>query len=227
MIPMTTAHGRGGWTKVGMPANGTGYYQLLRPVNVGSQPSVDDAHRAVMYGVKALQVRINELGYMPKLVTDGWYGPNSNGGMIWAQKKLGVVADGQCGPKTATAMFWPLIKEVAPATVAHSVGGICAHESMFDPGAVGYEDADDIGLVQINGPANPTLTEAERFDARLAFTYCGARLQAALNTYHNIDYAIASYAVPQWAVTWSQTGKPPNAAASAYVDYVKAWTPPS
>lgn len=218
--------GRGAWTKVGFPAGSGPYYTLAQPINIGSQPNLDQAHRAVTYGVKAIQTRLNELRYTPALTVDGWLGPLTATAIVWAQHQLNVTADGQAGPHTLQAMLWPVIQQVA-GTNAHTVGGIASHESGFDPGAVGELDDHDIGLVQINGPANPTLTEAQRFDYHVAFKYCADRIAAALNTYHNIDYAIASYANPSWAQTWSKTGTAPNQDVVAYVNYVKAWAAPS
>lgn len=227
--------GRGAWTKVGMPANGSEYYGLVTPVNVGSQPTLDSAHRAVMYGVKAIQTRINEaFGFTPKLDTDGWLGPKTSTEIIAAQKILGLVADGEAGPKTMKALLWPVVKQIA-GTNAKIVGGLAQHESGWDPGAVGYQDDHDIGLVQINGPANPTLTEAQRFDYRIAFKYAADRIAAALGTPgYTLDSAICSYGYPAVAAYWarSQTETFPsnptlNVIALAYVAYVKAWTAPS
>lgn len=220
--------GRGAWTNVGMPTSSM-YYELLKPTNVGSQPQLDDAHRAVMYGVKAIQTRINELGAVPKLVTDGWFGPVTGAAALWVQKKVGVVADGQIGPHTTVAMFWPVIKAIAGLN-AHTVGGICAHESGFDPGAVGELDADDIGLVQINGPANVGFSEARRFDYAIAFKYASDRIKSALSTYQSkpwgLQASICSYASPLWGEQWFTTGKAPNVAMQNYVNFVMGWVAP-
>lgn len=218
-------HGRGAWTKVGMPPNGTGYYQLLNPIHVGSiiVPSLD--YRAVTYGVKAFQKRINEMGWTPKLTVDGDFGLTTSTALHWAQKKVNVVVDGQGGPHTATAMFYPVLRKMN-STVAPIAGAICHLESGFDPGAVGYVVADDLGLAQINLSSNPNVTEASAFDFRFALTYLTGRITAALNKYKNHDAAIVSYNSPLWAKEWEQTGKAPNSTAQQYVDLVKAWKPP-
>lgn len=224
--------GRGAWTKIGMPSNGTGFYQLLSPIEVGSQPEVDFSHRAVWHGVKNLQQRINKIGYTPKLVVDGHFGATTNAAALWAQKKLGVVVDGQVGPRTCAALFWPAIYSIAAKShpdlpiLGQYIGGIAMHESGFDTGAVGFSTPDDWGVVQINGPANPTMTEDQRFDYHTAFQYAVDRIAAAYATYHNWDYAIASYASPLWAQQWAKTGIAPNPDVVKYVDYVKAWRPP-
>ena len=223
-------NGRGAWNKNGMPPNGTAYYQLLTPEEVGSTPTKGQAYLAVNYGVKAIQERINELGYTPHLVVDGWFGALTNSGLIWAQKKVGVGADGQCGPHTATAFFWPIIKARATFTtinLSQVVGGIINHESAFDPGAVGYVDYNDIGLAQINLPSNQTITMADAFEYHLAIQYVATRMKNAYAAFSNHDAAIVSYNSPLWAQQWQATGKAPTTAAQAYVDAVKAWVPPT
>lgn len=222
--------GRGAWSTIGMPPNGTIYYELITPENVGfagAKADADLSHRAVMFGAKALQTRINEMGYTPKLSTDGQIGPLTAAGIKWLQQTLKIVADGEAGPTTLKYALWPVIKAMPYIDVIrHAVGGICQHESGYDPGAVGFSTPDDLGLVQINGPANPTLTEAQRFDYHFAFKYCADRLSVAYNTYHVLDYAIASYASPLWAQQWAKSGVAPNEDILKYVNFVKNWTPP-
>lgn len=221
-----TNPGRGAWNSRGFPQNGTGFYQLLNPINIGSNPAIDQDHRAVNFGVQAIQTRINELSVFSSaihpLVADGWLGPLTAAGILWAQQHLGIVVDGQAGPHTMEALLWPVIEGYPNAKI---IGGICAHESAFDPGAVGSLDADDIGLVQINGPANPHMTEADRFDYHKAFQFCSDRIDAAMATYHNLSYAIAAYANPGWAVQWAKLGIAPNPQAVAFVNFVRNWKP--
>lgn len=209
-----------------MPANGTGYYQLLSPVPVGSQAGLDSSYLAVNYGVKTIQRRINGLNYPTPLVIDGVFETKTDVALRWAQKKVGVVVDGQAGPKTMVAMLWPRVK-INAGVNAHTVGGICTHESSWDPGAVGFSTPDDHGLVQINAPANPSISIAQAFDHNFAFKYCADRIASALAAYHNLDIAICSYASPLWAQQWFETGHSPNQAMTDYANYVKAWVAPS
>lgn len=242
-----TYPGRGGWKTRGMPDNGTGFYQLLSPVQVGAATTKLDPtdpnynlsvldYKAVHYGVKALQHRLNKMGYLPALVEDGHFGTTTHQAALWAQRKLGVVVDGQIGPRTSAAMFWPSITYIArhtnrptctAAQLAQAVGGIASHESIFDPGAVGQLLIDDLGLVQINGPANPLMTFEDCFDYAKALTYCANRINAAYGTYQRLDYAVASYFVPAWAEQWAKTGIAPNPEIVAFVDYVLNWKHPS
>jgi peptidoglycan hydrolase-like protein with peptidoglycan-binding domain len=225
---MMATTGRGGWTKTGMPSNGTGYYQLLSPVQVGSQPQLGMDYLAVAFGVKAIQTRMTHLSLGVRIVIDGNFGPGTSQALILAQKKLGVAADGQFGPKTSLAFFWPVIKDISSdPLIRHTVGGITAHESAYDPGAVGYTTPDDHGLVQINAPANPTISIAMAFDYRFALLYCSNRIANAYATYKNIDIAVASYASPAWAKQWYDTGVPPNQFVVDYANFVKNWVAPA
>ncbi|MFE9642124.1 peptidoglycan-binding protein [Nocardiopsis alba] len=49
------------------------------------------------------QKAINGIGYSPKLVEDGIWGPKTNTGIRWAQSKIGVKVDGLWGTDTETA----------------------------------------------------------------------------------------------------------------------------
>ena len=219
-------HGRSAWTNVGMPANATGMYQLLHPITVGSQPHLGLSYRAVNYGVKVIQTRVNELGYRPLLKVDGDFGPQTSMGLIWAQHLVGVASDGQAGPHTMLAFLWPFIKERG-GTNAQVVGSICHLESGFDPGAVGYVVDNDLGLAQINLPSNPRVTEAEAFEYHFSLSYLASRIAHALASYSNRDAAIVSYNSPLWAQEWQAAGHAPNSTAQQYVDLVLAWTPPA
>ena len=234
-----------------MPSNGTIYYQYVTPVNVGAAisplPASDPGYaqdaqdyRAVNFGVKAIQTRINEMGFAnpnnSALTVDGFFGTRTAWGIGWAQGKLGVGVDGQAGPITLKSMLWPVIKALPyNSTILHVVGGICQHESGYDPGAVGEPDPHDIGLVQINGPANPSLSEAQRFDYHVAFKYAADRIAAALGTPgYTLDAAIASYGYPSVAAYWVKSGTetfPTNLAlnqlALDYVHYIRNWVSPS
>ncbi|MHC0432164.1 peptidoglycan recognition protein family protein [Streptomyces sp. O3] len=55
--------------------------------------------RSVVYQ----QTAVNRLGYTPALVVDGLFGPSTEAGVKWLQKKAGVPADGLWGPATDVA----------------------------------------------------------------------------------------------------------------------------
>jgi hypothetical protein len=52
--------------------------------------------------VKQQQTAVNALGYKPALVVDNRWGPKTEAGVKWLQKKVGVAADGQWGKNTET-----------------------------------------------------------------------------------------------------------------------------
>lgn len=233
--------GRGAWTKRGMPANGSQYYQFVTPVNVGAQPQLDQDHRAVNYGVKAIQTRINEMGFAnpnnPPLAVTGILDTRTSWGIGWAQGQAHVNVDGQAGPITCKAILWPVINGMTlfSTRVRHAVGGICQHESGYDPGAVGYQDPDDLGLVQINGPANPNMSEADRFDYHKAFTYAANRINEAITTPGYTERAaIASYGYPSVAAYWAKNHTETfpqnpglNQLALDYVAFITNWHAPA
>lgn len=238
-------NGRGGWTKIGMPPNGTVFYQYIEPEHVGWRGSLPDAElndRAVNWGVKSLQRRVNELGFgtttNEPLVVNGVLDLRTALGIGWMQSRFGLKIDGRVGQTTAKHAFWPVIRDASGGgrwtrQMKQIVGAIADHESHYDPGAVGYETPDDLGMVQINGPANPSLSEADRFDYRKAFTWALDRIKAAIETPgYTTDAAIASYFIPAVAAYWVKSGTETypsnpdlNDKVLAFVDYVKAWTP--
>lgn len=218
--------GRGAWSKIGMPPGGSRYYQLIDQVRVGAEPELDADHLAVHYAVLTIQRRIVGLGYGGSIPGDGIFGPKTDVGLRWAQKKLGLTSDGTFGPVTSKAFFWPVVKQVAGA-YAQVVGGVCQHESGWDPGAVGFSTPDDHGLVQINQPANPHVPLAQAYSPRFAFGYCKDRIANAMKTYNDLDIAICSYASPLWAKQWFETGHSPNQAMTDYVKFVKTWVSPA
>ena len=55
--------------------------------------------------VRALQKNLNSC-YGYKLATDGVFGGLTESALVSVQKKVGVAADGDYGPKTRDAMVW-------------------------------------------------------------------------------------------------------------------------
>lgn len=184
------ATGRGAWTHIG---GTTPYYELTRP-RVGhavlSNPALDPdsyAERAVNYGVRAIQHRLNDLGLADLTVT-GNFGRGTRKGVKAFQASVGLTTDGVVGPTTAKALFRPCLiakaeaRKVDPALAF----GIVSVESVFDPGAVGYSTPGDKGFAQFNTTAgnnttwwnkNPVeFTVENAFDHIWAFTELANRL---------------------------------------------------
>jgi hypothetical protein len=230
---MTTEFGRGAWSTVG---GASPYYELITP-NVGSQAVKDatlDPHsfdyRAVTHGVKAIQTRLNEMGYPHPLVVDGWFGSATKAGVEWAQTKLNLVSGytaGRVGSTLAKAMFRPIVvsNENSHNIPGHHLGGIMMHESGGDPGAVGYYTHWDKGLFQFNcDPSwSPPYTIDQAFDYHWSVKTAAKRLSDARSEYSGKgaylqDHcSIAQHNSPLWADQWYKNGTPPNQTISDYV----------
>ncbi len=248
-----------GTYKVGQ--SGAGYPGTWKGDTVwidGNQDAFDDF--AVNRGVMQIQERINRLGFWPALKVDGILSLVTDFALGWAQGvKLGVKVDGVAGPTTCVRLFWPAVRaqtfyvltdnKVAPygEKIARWVAGIAQHESNWDPGAVGFGTPQDLGLMQINGAYNPTITADDRFNYKLAFQYAAKRLDTDLHRSGYTDrLAICRYGYPSTAERWLAQGNenpPPrtpdetdeeyaaivefNTHIVEFVDQVLAWVPPS
>jgi peptidoglycan hydrolase-like protein with peptidoglycan-binding domain len=51
-------------------------------------------------GIRQQQEAVNALGYEPKLDVDGEWGPKTEAGVKWLQKKVGAGVDGEWGAET-------------------------------------------------------------------------------------------------------------------------------
>jgi hypothetical protein len=243
--------GRGAWSKIGgtlsvdgtkpgvyyrTPATGTNY--------IGKNIDSTDANqRAVKGAVKAYQAALNRrLGI--KLLVDGILGPVTSKAISDFQTKVGEYVDGVIGPKTSKSLLLPDLEKVVrnyrTAYPGHNeitstiVSGVINSESGWDAGAVGYVDDKDLGLAQINGPAHPQYTEAQRLDPLLAFAFVFIYLRDSLDNAKivTIDDAIASYNLGiGGAAKWIAAGRPdkwkPTATSAerdvrAYINRIKA-----
>lgn len=208
--------GRGAWTTTGH-SNGTRYYQYNGTTD---GKGTDESSVAVHLGVKALQ---GQLG----VTADGFFGPQTATAAKAAQTRLGLTADGIVGQKTCERLWRNLIAEASSpyGTPPDILYGQVAHESSFDPGAVGYFHTPDRGLVQINTEATGVTIELAH-DPAYALNYSAKRFAAALKKYGGkgeqlaIICAIAAHNSPSGADTWYRTEKPGNNAISDYVSSV-------
>lgn len=223
VLAVTT--GRGAW-----PNNGTGgtlsvkgdkpggYYRAPaagRPMpgrlafdamRAGKAPTLNDY--AVFMGVKAIQQRLGA-------TDDGLFGPNTGKAVAAWQTSKGLVADGVFGPASGKAMFGPLATSAAVAVstragFADVVRGHIGHESWWDPGAVGVSTPDDVGLGQINGPAHPTITLEQRFDAEFAIPWIAEFADGNITAMGGVrDDGVAAYNLGiGGARSWVKAGRP-------------------
>lgn len=218
-----TINGRGAWTSKGMPTSNSVYYEYLSPVAVGSTPERGDDYRAVTLGVKAYQTVFNTV-YGQSLVADGWWGVKTTASAKIVQTRLNVTSDGVVGPATSKAIALPLTRqrETLYSLPSGVLCGLVKQESSFDFGAVGYTTPADKGLVQINLPANPSVTEEQAFNPFFSLDYAAARLKKAYEKFKRWDCAVASYNSPLWAQQWYATGHAPNEQIAAYVATILA-----
>jgi peptidoglycan hydrolase-like protein with peptidoglycan-binding domain len=226
MTVQITTPGRDVWSLHG---GTTPYYELTADgvANVGAEPTVDFWHTAVTYGVKAIQNRINELGYTPKLLVDGDFGAKTKAAVLWVQgHKLGftgTAVDGVVGRATAKALFLPIAKaEQTRVGIPGNLllGGVDL-ESSWDPGAQGSGTPFDLGLQQKNTKAYASVTWDMAFDAHWSLgdfanemgSAYGRYLPSATSTWKTEQLrrqcAAGHHFAPTWADTWWSTGTAP------------------
>jgi hypothetical protein len=163
-----------------------------RALQSGNPAALDDL--AVYYGVLAIQNVLR--GLDGTVAADGVFGPRTGAAVKAFQTRTGLAADGVVGPNTTKRMFQGAISAAAAASnvPAKIVGGIAVTESSLDPGAVGYYDDNDLGLVQINGVAHPNVSVAARFTPAIALQWCADYLHTMLGKFGGrLDDAIAAY----------------------------------
>lgn len=187
--------GRGAWPNSGqggtlnVDGDGPGpYYRLTAyggPPYVGEaaalDPDADLDARAVRYGVISLQRRLQVL-VDPSLRITGRFNPRTADAVVmWQRTRPDLTDWGGVGPQTAKSLFMRRLRTLC----AHDtvVCGFISSESAWDPGAVGRVDSRDLGLGQINGGAHPDLTEAERFNATVAFEFTDNYLTRSLSIF--------------------------------------------
>lgn len=189
--------------------------------------STDILYRAVNYAVRAIQQGVNAAN-KANLLVDGIYGPKTTAAVLAWQKTLPASANvtpwGGVGSDTVKALFIPTLKKIA-GDLYGPCYGLIQMESSWDPGAVGYADSNDLGLGQINGPANPTLSIADRFDVTVSMTYVRDRLRNAISQFDgDLRTAIASYNLGiGGARSWKAAGSPDQWTVGGQVRYVNKY----
>lgn len=237
---MTDIRGRGAWTAVGKP-NGSRYYGLIdgRPLDgapVTGTAHEDLSHLAVNYGVKAIQARLDALGFRGRsdgrLVIDGVFGQKTKRAVKWFQDREGLTADGGVGPSTAAELWRPLIWAYGIENGGRPdlLWGMTSLESAFDPGAVSSlyrsDNGPDFGLCQINLHYNPEVTTGEAFDPMYALRWSARRLKRTLAHYGGKGRtlqercAVAYHNSPVRADEWYRTGRAPTRQIADYARLV-------
>jgi hypothetical protein len=238
------ANGRGAWTTAGI-----GYLNRYT-INPEGQPRIGTvaeksiAHWSVAAGCDAIQRELVAGGYMAPVASSerGVFGPRTLAGVKAFQMRnadpLGgkpLVVDGIFGRGDARALFTPLI-DTAEATHGvpdHLLRGEANHESMLDPGAMGYAvfypdyRGIDRACFQINGKAHPEVTWGQAYDVGFAADWSAARLRANYDRFlaqfpgrealHYWRAAVLAHNNPAAATRFASTGIMPSQSAEDYV----------
>ena len=106
-----------------------------------------------MVDYRAVQEKLNQLGWSPPLVVDGAYGPKSKAAVVAFQQSRGLVPDGVVGPKTLAALG---LSGAAPAGV--SSGSSPSLMGNAPPPSAGVQKAWDIAK---RAAAQAGMSEAE------------------------------------------------------------------
>jgi hypothetical protein len=171
---------------------------------------VDMNDDAVHHGVIAIQVLVAGLGIPCPI--HGVYDVETDTAVRKAQGQLGLVADGVVGQSTMKKLLLPLIKRVAREQMNQDwrpIYGVLANEGAFDPGAVGFLDAEDLGLAQINMPSHPDVKFADAFCPSYAVKFVAGLLGQALSVFHDERDSIAAYNLGIGGTrAWIAAGRP-------------------
>jgi peptidoglycan hydrolase-like protein with peptidoglycan-binding domain len=206
----------------GVPRVGSAARDTMR---AGHTPSLDTL--AVMYGVKAIQRLLNATGDWA-LAIDGVFGRGTDNAVRVYQNNQRLTKDGSVGPHTMKVLLLPHIRKLG-GVLWTTVYGLLKNEGAFDPGAVGTIDEHDLGLAQINGPAHPEMSMAQRFDPFVAIQFNVDYIHHAQAELGNLRDAILAYNLGIGGVrTWISKGRPryyspdggPVRDTTAYVDHV-------
>lgn len=147
---------------------------------------------------------------------DGELGNDTKAKIIAWQTKNGLVPDGQFGPASGQKAAVTLLNGIStPMTTDYPslraiTRGHMSIESGFDPGAVGVTTPDDLGYMQINGPAHPDMTMQSRFDPYIAIPWAASFVYANWTyMYRNRNDGIAAYNLGKGgASSWVKAGRP-------------------
>ena len=184
----------------------------FRALRDGQAPDVNTL--AVHYGVKALQSELNrqlDKGMTGQLAVDGILGRGVDAALREFQTSKGLKADGIAGPSTCRALFTDTVQRVyASHSAPTRIGlGLVSLESGFDPAAVGRQDAEDLGLCQINGRAHPELSAEFRLTPLAAIAWQADFVAYLLAGMGNERDGVAAYNLGLYgARAWVKLGRP-------------------
>ena len=154
-----------------------------------------------------------------------------------------LTVDGTVGKSDARSLFTPVIRGAQRKYDIPNglLVGQTNHESVMDPGAVGYyiyygSDLEyrgvDRGPSMINSKYNTQVTWLQAFDFAFAVDWSGQRLRSTFDRYRDRypdraravlwDAAVCYHNSEVWGNDWARLGAAPNDQAAKYVNSVKA-----
>jgi len=232
--------GRGAWTTTGgylrirpTSTNPTGYLRFgpgeaMPGSHFANKINTTFSYEVVHEAVKALQ-RIGDL-----LDVDGIFGAHTDVGVRHLQREFGLTVDGVFGPSTALAVLRPYVIHAArnySDVVVTDLGGIAAHESSWDLGAVGYVTGSDVGIFQRNmeAPAAKGLSIAQCVDPSFAADLTAKDMQAFFERWVSTvgvslarDGMVANHNSPDQARKWMINKAPQSSWIAQYVADVRS-----
>jgi hypothetical protein len=174
------------------------------------------------YGCIAVKQELEFNGYDVENPAIAKIGSSASKAIKRFQEALGLEVDGVAGPRTLHAL---LHKRIVAAQQAAGVPDdlVCKLvrlESADDPGATGYVDPLDYGLVQIHMPFHPEISVAQAFTPAFSIPYA-ARTLAGFSAAHHGDWdaAVAAWNVgTAGAASWLGLHKPATGGPSWFPD---------
>lgn len=242
------ANGRGAWTKTGIDFEYRYALSKDPAQRIGTRAEVSLAHWAVAAGSFAIQQRLVNLGFLAPLADSerGIFGPRTEQAVkdfqsVSSDPQGGraLTVDGVFGTSDARALWTPLISAFQTNYgIPHRLLlGQSNHESVLDPGAVGYYifypdyRGVDRGMSQINSKAQSQVTWLQAFDPVFAIEWSAKRMRdyfaqfKAANPKQSDDVlwdaAACAHNSPANGAKWAAQGSAPNEAAATYMDAVR------
>lgn len=241
----TPPHGRGAWTKAGIDFDYRYARAPSKEERIGTRAEISLDHWAVAAGCYAIQLRLAALNFY-EVGRKGVF----DSAMETAVKAFQtqnvdpingsqLVRDGTVGMSDARALFTPVITWVQSryAIPDKLLLGETNHESLLDPGAVGYYiyypdyRGIDRGMSQINSKANGIVSWTDAFSPAFALDWSARRLRtvhdefkikfSATSDYELWNAAVCAHNNPSAALIWARTGFPPTVDAAKYVQGVR------